>query len=46
MKGDSNPNQYHRSFYVTAGIPIGKGKAEKKSAEKKSSENDSQIIGK
>ena len=31
MKGDSNPNQYHRSFYVTAGIPIGKGKAEKKS---------------
>lgn len=34
MKGDSNPNQYHRSFYITAGIPIGKGKAEKKAAEK------------
>ncbi len=34
MKGDYNPNQYHRSFYVTAGIPIGKGKAEKKAAEK------------
>jgi len=33
-KGDSNPNQYHRSFYITAGIPIGKGKAEKKAAEK------------
>jgi hypothetical protein len=30
MKGDASPNQYHRSFYVTAGIPIGKGKAEKK----------------
>ncbi len=39
MKGDSNPNQYHRSFYVTAGIPIGKGKAEKKAAEKKALEN-------
>lgn len=35
MKGDANPNQYHRSFYITAGIPIGKGKAEKKAAEKK-----------
>jgi hypothetical protein len=39
MKGDANPNQYHRSFYVTAGIPIGKGKAEKKAAEKKALEN-------
>jgi hypothetical protein len=29
MKGDSNPNQYHRSFYVTVGIPIGKGKSAK-----------------
>lgn len=29
MKGDASPNQYHRSFYITAGIPIGKGKAEK-----------------
>jgi len=34
MKGDSSPNQYNRSFYITAGIPIGKGKAEKKAAEK------------
>jgi hypothetical protein len=40
MKGDSNPNQYHRSFYLTAGIPIGKGKAEKK----KAAENDAKII--
>jgi len=39
MKGDANPNQYHRSFYVTAGIPIGKGKAQKKAAEKKAMEN-------
>jgi len=39
MKGDSNPNQYNRSFYITAGIPIGKGKAEKKAAEKKALEN-------
>lgn len=34
MKGDSSPNQYNRSFYITAGIPIGKGKAEKKAEEK------------
>lgn len=33
MKGDE-PNQYHRSLYITAGIPIGKGKAQKKAAEK------------
>jgi hypothetical protein len=33
MKGDE-PNQYHRSLYITAGIPIGKGKAEKKAAKK------------
>lgn len=46
MKGDSNPNQYHRSFYITAGIPIGKGKAAKKATEKNTSENDEQIIGK
>jgi hypothetical protein len=39
MKGDSNPNQYNRSFYITAGIPIGKGKAGKKAAEKKALEN-------
>jgi len=30
MKGDSGPNQYNRSFYITAGIPIGKGKADRK----------------
>ena len=41
MKGDSNPNQYNRSFYITAGIPIGKGKAAEKAAKK-----DAQIIDK
>lgn len=46
MKGDSNPNQYHRSFYITAGIPIGKGKAEKKAEEKKKIENAAETIGK
>jgi hypothetical protein len=46
MKGDSSPDQYNRSFYVTAGIPIGKGKAAQKAAENKTSENDAQIIGK
>jgi hypothetical protein len=30
MKGDSSPNVYNRSFYITAGIPIGKGKASEK----------------
>jgi hypothetical protein len=30
MKGESSPNQYNRSFYITAGIPIGKGKAVRK----------------
>jgi hypothetical protein len=38
MKGDSSPNQYNRSFYLTAGIPIGKGKAAKRAAEKKALE--------
>jgi hypothetical protein len=32
MKGDSSPDQYNRSLYVTAGIPIGKGKAAQKRA--------------
>jgi len=31
-KGDASPKQYNRSFYITAGIPI--GKAAKKAAEK------------
>lgn len=44
MKGDSSPNQYNRSFYVTAGIPIGKGKAAQKEAENKTSEKEEQII--
>ena len=44
MKGDSSPNQYNRSFYITAGIPIGKGKAEKKAAEKKAIENEAESI--
>lgn len=33
MKGDG-PNVYNRSLYLTAGIPIGKGKAAQKRAEK------------
>lgn len=32
MKGDSSPNQYNRSLYLTAGIPIGRGKAAQKRA--------------
>jgi hypothetical protein len=40
FKGDSNPKQYNRSFYVTMGIPIGKGAAEKK----RETENDAKII--
>jgi len=32
MKGDGPNNQYNRSWYVTAGIPIGKGKAAKRRA--------------
>jgi hypothetical protein len=35
MKGDASPNQYNRSLYVTAGLPIGKGKAAKAAAAKK-----------
>lgn len=46
MKGDANPNQYHRSFYITTGIPIGKGKAEKKSEEKKTAEDSAKNNGK
>jgi hypothetical protein len=46
MKGDSNPNQYHRSLYITAGIPIGKGKAEKKAQEKKTAEDPTENNGK
>lgn len=38
LKGDNSPNQYNRSLYVTAGLPIGKGKANKKAAEKKALE--------
>lgn len=34
MKNDINPNSYNRSLYVTAGIPIGKGKAAQKRAQK------------
>lgn len=33
MKGD-DPNVYNRSLYLTAGIPIGKGKAAQRRAEK------------
>ena len=35
LKGDDSPTQYNSSLYVTAGLPIGKGKAAKKAAEKK-----------
>jgi hypothetical protein len=38
MKGDASPNQYNRSLYVTAGLPIGKGKAAKAAAAKKAAE--------
>lgn len=38
LKGDVDENQYNRSLYVTAGLPIGKGKAAKKAAEKKALE--------
>ncbi|HEU4791191.1 MAG TPA: porin family protein [Flavobacterium sp.] len=38
LKGDESPNQYNRSLYVTAGLPIGKGKAAKRAAEKKAAE--------
>lgn len=38
MKGDG-PNVYNRSFYITAGIPIGKGKAAQKRAEKEAELN-------
>lgn len=38
MKGDG-PNVYNRSLYVTAGIPIGKGKAAKRRAEKEAELN-------
>jgi len=39
MKGDGPNNQYNRSLYVTAGIPIGKGKAAKEKAEKEAELN-------
>jgi hypothetical protein len=39
MKGDLYPDQYNRSLYVTAGIPIGKGKAAQKRAEKEAEMN-------
>jgi len=38
LKGDADQNQYNRSLYVIAGLPIGKGKAAKKAAEKKALE--------
>lgn len=38
LKGDDSPNQYNRSLYLTAGLPIGKGKAGKRAAEKAAQE--------
>jgi hypothetical protein len=32
-KGDTSPKHYNQSFYITAGIPIGKGKAAQKRTE-------------
>ncbi|MBA4319265.1 MAG: PorT family protein, partial [Flavobacterium sp.] len=40
MKGDSSPKLYNRSFYVTVGIPIGKGKAAKNVDSIKTSEKE------
>ncbi|MTH14681.1 porin family protein [Flavobacterium sp. LC2016-01] len=39
MKGDGPNNQYNRSWYITAGIPIGKGKAAQRKAEKEAELN-------
>jgi hypothetical protein len=33
---DVSPKQYNRAFYLNVGIPIGKGKAQKRAGEKKS----------
>ena len=44
MKGGVGPNQFNRSFYVTAGIPIGKGKAAEKAAQKNATENTDKTI--
>jgi hypothetical protein len=38
LKGEGSPKQYNRSLYVTAGLPIGKGKAGKRAAEKEASQ--------
>jgi len=38
MKGDG-PEQFNRSLYVTAGLPIGRGKAARKKAEKEAELN-------
>lgn len=35
MKGDQNPDEFNRSFYIVAAIPIGKGKAAKEAQKKK-----------
>lgn len=35
MKGDQNPDEFNRSFYIVAAIPIGKGKAAKEAKRKK-----------
>lgn len=35
LKGEDSPNQFNRSLYITAGLPIGKAKAAKRAAEKK-----------
>ncbi|PWA06345.1 porin family protein [Flavobacterium laiguense] len=46
MKGNLSPNQYHRSFYITLGIPVGKGKAAQNAEKKKASEMDANNIDK
>jgi hypothetical protein len=44
LKGDDSPNQYNRSLYVTAGLPIGKAKAAKRAAEKKASKVEGTLL--
>ncbi len=39
LKNNNGPAQYNRSLYFSVGIPIGKGKAEKRAAEKSDQQN-------
>jgi hypothetical protein len=46
MKGNLSSNQYHRSFYITLGIPVGKGKAAQNAEKMKASEIEANNIDK